>query len=316
MMRRFLVAVALFLALLSSSAGARAHDFEPGVLVLVETTAGRFDIAWSEPVDSQGSPGGVRAVFPQGCTHEAKVLDCGGPLRGTISFEGMHESRMQVIVIVKWLDGTAFERLVGAKEPRIEVAPGPGRDAFTWISLGIEHIGIGFDHIAFVIGLLLVVGFNRRLVATITAFTAAHSVTLALAATGTLELPSRSVEAAIAASVVLVAREGMHDRQTFARRWPWLVALLFGLVHGLGFAGALGELGLPRDGAAFALLFFNVGVELGQLALVALAFVLVAIAGKRLRNDPRPRLAACYVVGGLGAWWWVERTIGILLGRA
>lgn len=314
---RALVAIAVAFALLFGPRSARAHDFEPGVLVLVEGDRGRFDIVWTPPVDAAGARADVTVTYPGDCTASGPLLECAsGRLAGTISFEGMHGSRMQAIVIVKWADGRTLERLVSSSTPELEIATEPSRDARTWLELGVEHIATGFDHLAFVIGLVLIVGMTRKLAVTITAFTVAHSITLALAATGTVELSRRSVEAVIAMSIVLVAREALSDRPTLARRKPWLVAGLFGLVHGLGFAGALSEIGLPRDAKAFALLFFNLGVEIGQLAAVAVAAALVAIVGARVREHRFARPAVCYAVGGLGAFWWVDRMVGIVTGSS
>lgn len=309
-MRFFTFVVTLWL--LALPVVAHAHDFEPGVLVLVETAPHRFDVAWSPPIDSRGAPSGVELEPPAGCVLGDATLDCGArPLAGTLRFRGMHASRMQVIVIVEWADGDRFERLVTGKQPEIEIGGGPGRDAATWVALGVEHIATGFDHLAFVIGLLLVVGTNRRAIATITAFTVAHSLTLALSVSGILLLPPRAVEATIAASVVLVAREGLDDRETAVRRYPWLVAALFGLVHGLGFASVLVDLGLPRGSTAYALFFFNVGVELGQLAVVGLSFA-IARAGARVAERLPIRKTVCYLLGGTGAFWCIERAVAIV----
>lgn len=314
-MKRWLVLIAM-LALFAAPRPAWAHDFEPGVLVLVETAPHRFDVAWSQPIDSRGAPSGVELELPDACQQREAVLDCGvAPLAGTIRFRGMHSSRIQVIVIVEWADGERFERLVDGRSPELVIGGGPGRDAKAWLLLGIEHIATGFDHLAFIVGLILVVGLDRlrRLVATITAFTVAHSLTLALSVTGLLQLPTRPVEATIAASVVLVAREALHDRETAVRSYPWLVAALFGLVHGLGFASALAEVGLPRGATAFALFFFNVGVELGQLAVV----VLCLASGRALARAPARwplRRGVCYALGGAGAFWCIERAVAIVAG--
>jgi hypothetical protein len=313
MKRAFALFVALWLLALPSIA--RAHDFEPGVLVLVETAPHRFDVAWSQPIDSRGAPSGVELELPDTCRYADATLDCGNaPLAGRIRFRGMHSSRTQVIVIVEWAGGERLERLVTGASPELEVGAGPGRDAGAWLLLGVEHIATGFDHLAFVIGLLLVVGLDRRLIATITAFTLAHSLTLALSVSGLLQLPSRAVEATIAASVVLVAREGMGDRETAVRRFPWLVAAIFGLVHGLGFASALRDLGLPRGATGFALLFFNLGVELGQLAIVALCFVLVRVGARAAERLP-VRTMLSYVLGSAGAFWCIERAAAIVTTR-
>jgi hydrogenase/urease accessory protein HupE len=181
------------------------------------------------------------------------------------------------------------------------------------MKLGTEHVFTGLDHVAFVVGLFLVVGPRRRLLATITAFTIAHSLTLALAALHVVDLPRAPVEATIAASVLLVAREALASEPTLTRTKPWLVAFLFGLVHGLGFAGALGELPLPRASFGVALLAFNVGVEIAQLLIVA-ALVAVARLSTRIPPEQRARgtRATCYVIGALGAWWFFDRAYFVL----
>lgn len=295
---------------------ARAHDFAPGVLVLIEQSPGRFDASWTEPVDSLAAPEGVKVTFPAPCVLESHHLDCAGhDLRGVIAFEGMTIRRVQVLVSIQWSDGRTLERLVRGDDPKLEVGSSPGRSASTWIRLGIEHILTGIDHLAFVLGLLLVVGIHRRLIATITAFTVAHSLTLALSVLDVIHVSPLPVEATIAASILLVAREATHQAPTLTRRFPWLVAGIFGLVHGLGFAGALRELGLPRGSTAFALLWFNVGVELGQLAVVALAIVLARAVSRRTSTRRWPALAAAYSLGGLAGWFFVGRAIALFTRR-
>ena len=301
---------------------ARAHDFNPGVLSLVETGEGRFAMAWTPPVDSTGSEAAVGVELPAACRPDgARAIDCSaGGLAGAITFTGM-APRMLVVVYVRWLDGSETEHMVGAAEPRVALERRPGRSLVPWVRLGVEHILTGFDHLAFLLGMLLVLNLtaSRRLVVTITAFTAAHSVTLALAAFDLVRLPAAPVEAAIAASVVLVAREALGERPTATRRWPWLVAGLFGLVHGLGFAGALVHLGLPADAVGVSLFGFNLGVELGQLAVVALAIAVARLAGLRrdsvLERDRRARRAQrgmAYVLGSLGAAWFLAQAAALL----
>jgi len=185
---------------------------------------------------------------------------------------------------------------------------GMGEVARAYTVLGVEHILTGFDHLMFVIALLFLVGFKRKLLFTITAFTLAHSLTLALSALGLLTLRSPPVEATIALSIVLVAAEALHKQQTLSRRWPAVVAFLFGLVHGLGFAGALQEIGLPQKHLAVALLTFNVGVEIGQLLFVAVALGARAV----LTRLPVPRrewmsYATPYAIGAVAMFWFVER---------
>ncbi|HEU5060474.1 MAG TPA: HupE/UreJ family protein [Kofleriaceae bacterium] len=314
--------------LLLAPASAAAHDFNPGVLALVETgEQGRFAMQWTPPVDSTGSEAEVGVTLPADCRQagDRKRVDCGaGGLAGTIAFRGMDSPRMKVVVYIRWLDGSESEQIVTGAEPRLDVERRPHRSLLPWVRLGVEHILLGFDHLAFLLGMLLVLNLalDRRLVATITAFTAAHSLSLALAVTGVVRVPSAPVEALIAASVVLVAREALGERPTATRRWPWLVAGLFGLVHGLGFAGALAELGLPSGAIGISLLGFNLGVELGQLAVVAAAVALARLAGVRragsvLERHGRARRAQrgmAYVLGALGTAWFLAQGARLLVG--
>ena len=293
---------------------ARAHDFQPGVLAFVETAPGELAMRWTEPVDAQGAPAGVAVVLPPHCRREGDRVSCGGAgLTGPLAFEGLHEARMQVVVSVSRLGGTVEEHLVTGAEPRATLGGSSG-DLGDWIRLGVEHIALGLDHLAFLVGLLLIVRGARRLLATITAFTVAHSLTLALAVLGVLRVPAAPVEAAIAASVLLVAWESTHERPTLTRRAPWLVALVVGLVHGLGFAGALGERGLPAGSIGRALLGFNLGVELGQLAILAAVLGAARLVRGALHGRRWPHLAAGYLIGAPAAWWLIARTVAIAAG--
>jgi hydrogenase/urease accessory protein HupE len=303
-------ALCVALALLAGAGRARAHDFGPGVLTMEETAPGRWLVHWTEPVDTRGSAGRVDPVFPAGCTWAQPQLDCPAPGPDEVAFSGLHGIGVQVVVTVRRLDGQRAEHLVRPEAPRVALTGRAAPTSTRWLLLGLEHILAGPDHLAFVVGLLLVVGLRRRLVWTVTAFTLAHSVTLALGALDVVRLPRGAVEATIALSVLLVAREALHDEPTWTRRFPWAVALLFGLVHGLGFAGALAEIGLPRQSVAPALLLFNLGVELGQLAVIGVVALLVRIAGARLAR-PDLRRGAAYLIGAMAAWWLLDRTLAI-----
>ena len=319
-MKTGLVAALAVLALWPSPAA--AHDFNPGVLSLLETGEGRFAMSWTPPVDSIGGEAKLDIVFPPGCSRRDRVVDCGaGGLAGTLAFTGVDSPRMTIVVYVRWLDGSESEHFLTGAEPRVSIERRPHRSLVPWVRLGVEHILTGYDHLAFLFGMLLVLNLtlDRRLVATVTAFTAAHSLSLALAVFDLVRLPAAPVEAAIAASVVLVAREALGERPTATRRWPWLVAGLFGLVHGLGFAGALADLGLPRGAVGTSLFGFNLGVELGQLAVVAVAVALARLFGLRrgsvLERDRRARRAQrgmAYVLGALGMAWFLANGAALL----
>src|SRR5690606_31069203 len=212
--RRAAAALAL-VAVLLGAASAAAHDLTVGVLALEERQPGRYEVAWTPPVDAAAAPADVTFRVPDGCDREGRWVTCGpGGLHGRVAFEGMHEPRMQVLVSVRGLDGRIVERLVTGESPVADLEGGGApRSIGAWVRIGIEHVLGGLDHLAFVLGMLLVVGWApRRLAATITAFTVAHSVTLALASLGLVRLPSAPVEATIAASVVLLAREALGAR--------------------------------------------------------------------------------------------------------
>jgi hypothetical protein len=181
---------------------------------------------------------------------------------------------------------------------------------WSYCRLGSEHILLGFDHLLFVLGLMLLVQTWGTLIKTISAFTGAHSVTLALAVLGVVDVPPAPVEALIAVSIVLLAAEltrPPHAPPTLARRYPWLVAFAFGLLHGLGFAGALAEIGVPSDRIALALLSFNLGVEAGQLAFVMAMLGPLVLAQRSARAWPRARLVPAYAIGALAVAWTFER---------
>lgn len=295
-------------------AGAFAHEMSMAEMELRETSRGEFLWQWSASNDKQRTVSlDLTPHWPEGCTAEPNALHCGAEgLKGTLSIDGVGKSYSAVLVKVYWLDGQARVYTLTGGQPGVQLYGaaddhrGRAEIARAYLTLGVEHILGGIDHLLFVFGLLFLVGFQRRLVWTITAFTVAHSLTLASAALGWLTLRSPPVEATIALSIVLVAGEALHQRLTLARRWPVILAFLFGLVHGLGFAGALQEIGLPQQYLPTALLCFNVGVELGQLLTVALAW-LVWLAIRRWPRALRARTPLLYGIGSVAAYWsWLR----------
>ena len=216
-----------------------------------------------------------------------------------------------------WLDGQSRVYAITAAQTSVRLygaaddQRGTREIVVAYTLLGVEHILTGFDHLLFVLGLLFLVGFNRRLVLTITAFTLAHSVTLAASALEWVFLRQAPVEAVIALSIVLVVTESLKSRETLARRWPALVAFVFGLVHGLGFAGALKEIGLPQNNLTVALLTFNLGVEFGQLAAVAVALGITLLL-RRQRWFLAARTPVLYGCGTLASYWSLLRIAAML----
>jgi hydrogenase/urease accessory protein HupE len=302
--------------LLLFAATANAHEMSMAELQLREMSRGEFLLQWSA-----GEKGTVTddlmPVWPEGCHAEPNVLHCGeAGLQGVLSIEGVGKRYSAALVKIFWLDGQSRVYTITAGQPTVHLygsaddKRGMGEIASAYTMLGIEHILTGYDHLMFVISLLFLVGFNRRLFLTITAFTLAHSVTLACSALDLLTLRSLPVEASIALSIVLVAGEALHQRQTLSRQRPALVAFLFGLVHGLGFAGALKEIGLPENNLLVALLTFNFGVEVGQLITVAAGWVIWRILSRWPQVSPA-RTAVLYGIGSVAAYWSWLRIVAI-----
>ena len=308
----------LVLATLALLAGAAAaHEMTMAEMELRESTRGEFLWQWTS---SGNKPAGevLTPVWPENCRAEMNVLRCGeAGLRGTLAIEGVGKRYSAAMVKVFWLDGQSRVYTITAGQPTVQLygsaedQRGMGEIGQAYTMLGVGHILAGLDHFLFVLALLFLVGFNRQLVLALTAFTLAHSLTLCLSALGWLTLRRPPVEAAIALSIVLVAAEALHGKSTLSRRWPALVAFIFGLVHGLGFAGALKAIGLPQNHLMVALLTFNVGVELGQLLIVALAYPIYrAFAGGQ--KFAMARTPALYVIGGVAAYWSIGRIVSIL----
>jgi hydrogenase/urease accessory protein HupE len=236
-----------------------------------------------------------------------------------IEFSNLSAARIDVLVRLERADGSVQLGRVLPVDPRFVVTASPG--AFevvqTYTVLGIEHILTGFDHLLFVLALVILVKGVRRLIATITAFTVAHSLTLVAATLGWVHVPGPPVEAAIALSIMFVAAEFVHSRQGMnglTERFPWIVAFTFGLLHGFGFASALSQVGLPQTAIPVALLFFNVGVEIGQLLFIAFVFAVIALARQVLRRFAMPQPAWTwrvppYAIGSVAAFWAIQRIV-------
>jgi hydrogenase/urease accessory protein HupE len=239
------------------------------------------------------------------------------PLAGTrVAIKNLDELSTEVLLRIEYRDGTSLTHRLTPAAPSYIVAAKPtlAETAYTYLVLGIEHILLGIDHLLFVLALLLLIDNTRKLILTITAFTVAHSITLSLASLQIIHIPVPPVEAIIALSIVFVAAEIIrvrdgHDSLTY--RKPWIVAFAFGLLHGLGFAAALGEIGLPENAIVLALVLFNVGVETGQLLFVFAYLVLTGLLSQ-LYFKPKPlwQKLPPYMIGSLASFWAIERTVG------
>jgi hydrogenase/urease accessory protein HupE len=322
----------LLLLSLGLALPAAADEFRPAYLQLRQLDASTYEVLWKLPALDESTtlklrpqfPPGTQAITPLRSSYAAgtavqrwRVQVDGGLAGKAIEFPNLAASRIDVLVRVERSDGTAQVGRVLPLAPRFVVTSSPGdlEVAQTYTVLGIEHILTGFDHLLFVLALLILVQGTRRLIATITAFTLAHSLTLFAATLGWLNVPGPPVEAVIALSIVFVAGEIVHARQGrpgLTQRRPWIVAFSFGLLHGLGFAGALAEVGLPPLSIPMALLFFNVGVEIGQLIFIAMVLGALAVTrGIALRlKIGAPSWwwrVPPYAIGGIASFWVVQR---------
>lgn len=319
MIRRLLIALAL---LLGFAAPAWADEFKPAYFRATQTGPDTYDLLWRVPaLDEQtvlavkpvlpaGSEelGPRRAFFAAGASVTRWSVRVPGGLEGkAIEFTNLSRTRIDVLARYERADGTEQVARILPIDPTFTPVASPGRFevAATYTRIGIEHILTGVDHLLFVLALILIVSGVRRLLATITAFTLAHSITLALATLGVIHVPGPPVEATIALSIVFVASEIGQGRGSLASRKPWVVAFSFGLLHGLGFAGALAEVGLPQGAIPLSLLFFNVGVEIGQILFVACVLSVAALA-QRIARPPlhlqRARVALTYAIGSAASY--------------
>jgi len=261
-------------------------------------------------------------VFPNGCQLDGQYLDCGKRgLSGRIAFPWLEGTLTHVMVDIEWQGQPRLLRTVTASSPSVLVdSAATSGLGFVWslaadyVALGVEHILTGFDHLLFVVALTLLVRQRRALIVTITAFTLAHSVSLAATVLGVIHVPSPPVEASIALSIVLVCAECLRPAGSFTQRAPWLVAFAFGLLHGLGFASALLEIGLPERHVPLALLFFNVGVELGQLGVIAVVIGIGLLAARAGQRRAWLRPSVIYAMGTLAACWSLERVVAVFGG--
>jgi len=326
-LRRLLILGWVLLAL-----PAMADEFRPAYLQLKQVDATRYDVLWKVPALDETTTLKVMPIFPQGTrvltavqsnyaagtvVQRWRIEVDGGFAGNAIKFSNLSAGRIDILVRLERADGSVQLGRVLPIDPRFVVTASPGSFEVvqTYTVLGIEHILTGFDHLLFVLALLILVKGVRRLIVTVTAFTVAHSLTLAAATLGWVHVPSPPVETAIALSIVFVAGEIIRARQGNAgltQRYPWVVAFTFGLLHGLGFASALAEVGLPQLSIPIALLFFNVGVEIGQLMFIAAVLAVIAMArsvSHRIAPPPPQWLWRIppYAIGGSASYWVVER---------
>lgn len=323
---------AALVALLSSltTAIAFAHEVRPAYLQIDEIGPGRYQLLWRTPViagmrlpvllrlpDEIDEVAGPVVQELSDSLVERRLIDAGiqGLAGKRIEFVGLQATITDVLVRVQTLDGTHSTTLVHPSLPWLDIATsqGPFAVAGAYLSHGIQHILFGYDHLLFVLGLILIVRTTRMLLLTVTGFTVAHSITLSLATLGFVHVPGPPVEACIALSILLLASEILRREKgqpSLTATWPWAVAFSFGLLHGLGFASALIDIGLPHGDVPLALLAFNVGVEIGQLIFIAAVLSVIRLAKQFLISDSlefRLKTVTAYGIGTVAAFWVIER---------
>jgi hydrogenase/urease accessory protein HupE len=312
------------------SGSVTAHEVRPAYLELRETAGEHYEVLWKVPGLGTDMRLGIYVELPANCKKlgesratfsnnafiERWSVDCPGGLVGrSIEILGLSATVIDVLVRIERVDGTtqvvrlnpaAATFMVNRESDALEVAG-------TYFRLGVEHILTGLDHLLFVLALLILVKGVKRLIVTVTAFTLAHSLTLAGATLGLVHLPQQPVEACIALSIVFVAAEILRKDAGLTARFPWVIAFTFGLLHGFGFAGALREVGLPQKAIPVALLFFNLGVEAGQLLFIGAIIAALKIGRRVLRQRRLELLAGTwrappYIIGTIATFWVIDRT--------
>ncbi len=323
---------ALVLVVVATS-GADAHELRPGFLELRETGPGTYSFLWKKPSGGEIEIY-IAPVIPKACRLATSgqqqltpgalvvrgVLTCEDGIQGkTFQIDGLASTLTDVIVRVRHADGRLESHLLKPMNPSVTlgaVTTGWQRSG-AYLRLGIEHILLGVDHLLFVLGLLLIVGDRWALLKTITSFTVAHSITLAIATLGYASAPLPPLNAAIALSILFLGPEIVRrwrGETSFTIRHPWVVAFAFGLLHGFGFASGLTTMGLPQAEIPLALLLFNLGVELGQVFFVGLIVALErSFRALEIRWPRAVEALPGYAVGSLGAYWTIQRTL-VLLG--
>ena len=329
--RWVLAMMVVLVGTLGTVASSHGHALQPGYLELRLIDQETYAVVWKTPAIG-ARPMAITARLPESCDPRAPVppiwdgaayvarwtASCAGGLEGgVIHIDGLDQTSTDVLVRFDFADGISEARRLTPSDPSFIVPAQPSRLEVvrTYFLLGVEHILLGIDHLLFVLALMLLVKGMGRIIATVTAFTLAHSLTLAGATLGFVQMPGPPIEAAIALSIVFVASEIIHSRRGnpgLTERYPWVVAFTFGLLHGFGFAGALAEIGLPQASIPMALLFFNVGVEAGQLLFIISVFAAVAMTRQITRRIDVQQPAWAWVVppyaiGSVAAFWVIER---------
>jgi hypothetical protein len=328
MIRWLMVCVAGLATWLVTAGPALAHEVRPAYLEVIEVAPGTYEVTWKQPV-LDGRRLKIDPVFPEACAREGEhVTSPGGTIvqrwttqcdlnQGEIRIKGLERTLTDAFVRIDRLEGDDIGAVLRPSFPMLDLTVPTGAPVATYFRIGVEHIIFGWDHLLFVLGMVLLVR-PRQLLLTLTAFTVAHSITLAAATLGGITLPGPPVEITIAMSIALLGAEAMHRIKgwdTLSQRIPWAIAFGFGLIHGFGFAGALAEIGLPKGAEAMALLLFNVGVEAGQILFVSVLLAAAFGINKLAAHGMVPvRVGLAYFIGFMGSYWAIERIAGAFFG--
>ena len=319
----FWLSVLLFSIVNSAlTSSAYAHEVRPALLQLAELKEGRWNAVFKQPqvqgrflnlkVMTNCSSTEADVIYGETAFQETFELKCEENL-ALIEIEGLDGSLIDTMVTIEWIDGRKDNHLISSSQSSLALK-GESPAVPVYLLLGIEHLVFGIDHVLFILVLLYVVSGWVILVKVITSFTVAHSITLGLAAFNVISVEQAPVEALIAFSIVLVAWESLRGSPGLISQRPWLVAFMFGLLHGLGFAGALMDIGLPEDSAIPALFLFNVGIEAGQLAIVTVAIALVTLVQRfNIQLHGWNKILPLYFAGSMATFWFIDRTMQILM---
>ena len=298
-----------------------SHEFNPAHLVIEELTEDlSYEAIWMYPYKNIGRRAEV--IFPNECVSESNdlyyqgkyinekiFLECSLPLKG-LSIEIVNLSVLTDALVTINFKNNTFEGLVNVQNNILKIPLESNYYPSSYLELGFSHLFDGLDHILFIFGLLFCISGFINIIKTITAFTIAHSITLGLTVFELISLPQGTTEALIALTIVYLASEINQNKRS--TKTPWIMAFGFGLLHGLGFAGALIDIGIPNNKMLLSLFFFNAGIELAQIALIPIPLLLIFLANKY--NSPNTlKIFASYSIGGLGFYWFIDRVIGIIL---
>ena len=295
-----------------------SHEFSPAHLIIEEDTDFKYEVTWMYPIRNLGP---VNLTLPKDCQsnslesfQESKYLSekislqCSDSIKGKDIFIKGLSILNDALVTIKFLDGDRYEGLVSVKDSKLTIPQELQVFPTGYFMLGVEHLIGGPDHLLFVFGLLFIVFGWQNLIKTITAGTLAHSITLGLSVLEIVTLPSATIEALIALTIIYLALEIKDEKNN--KSTPWLMAFGFGLLHGFGFAGALSEIGIANEQLLLSLLFFNVGIEIGQLIMIPLFLISIWLLQKIKFNFSVTKLSS-YAIGGMGSFWLIERVLGI-----